>query len=213
MSPHIKKSLAVLVVIIALVGFGVTFWHAALFAPQDDNYALPGFGNASSSNASSSAGAVVLPPASDTSQPVRLIIPSLSINANVQYVGVTKTGALGVPNNFTDVAWYKYGTVPGQVGSAVMDGHVDNAISLPGVFKHLDQIKVGDDVEVETASSTTLHFVVTDVESYQYQNLPLERIFNTSGGEYLTLITCGGTWDEVVKSYDHRLVVYTKFIN
>ena len=99
--------------------------------------------------------------------PERLIIPKLSIHALVHPVGIRADGTMGVPSNFTDVAWYKYGPAPGEKGSAVIDGHVDNALALPGVFKHLSELAPGDDVYVETASSTEVHFIVTDVETRQ----------------------------------------------
>lgn len=142
--------------------------------------------------------------------PVRLSIPSLGINANVQQVGVNGKGNMAVPSNYTDVAWYKYGPVPGEVGSAVIDGHVDNGLGLDGVFKHLEDIEVGDDVYVSTKSGKRLHFVVRDIESYHYTQVPTELLFNLSDGAHLNLVTCGGLWVKDDKTYDRRIVVYTE---
>jgi LPXTG-site transpeptidase (sortase) family protein len=140
--------------------------------------------------------------------PVRLVIPALNINANVQDVGITARGNMGVPNNFVDVGWYSYGAIPGQVGSAVIDGHVDNGLSLAGVFKHLSDIKTGDDVYVTNYAGQEFHFVVTDIQYYGYENAPTSEIFNAdNGGSELKLITCGGTWVPGQKTYDQRLVV------
>ena len=138
---------------------------------------------------------------------MRLIIPSLSVDANIQKVGIAYSGNIGVPNNFTDAAWYKYGAVPGYEGDAIIDGHVDNALSLPGVFKNLGTIKPGADVYVETASSTKLDFKVTDVEIYNVADVPMKQILSKTGGAYLTLITCDGTWEQNQKEYNERLVV------
>ncbi|HVY72999.1 MAG TPA: class F sortase [Candidatus Paceibacterota bacterium] len=148
-----------------------------------------------------------------TSAPVRLSIPALSIDAHVQYVGTTRAGDIGVPSNFIDVAWYKNGPLPGTRGSAIMDGHVDNGLALPGVFKHLSQIKVGDSVYVETGDAQTLHFVVYDVESYPYKEVPLEKVFAASDAAHLNLITCQGSWVPGDKTYNQRLVVYTTLAN
>ena len=145
-----------------------------------------------------------------TSDPVRIIIPTLHVNAKVQYVGVTAKGAMGTPNNFTDVAWYKYGVVPGQIGSAVIDGHVDNGLALDGVFKHLEDIKIGDDVYIGQKNGLQLHFVVVAVESYPYNDVPTALVFNAVDTARLNLITCGGAWVGVRKTYDHRIVVFTK---
>lgn len=142
--------------------------------------------------------------------PLRLLVPSVGIDAAVQNVGLTKKGNMAVPTNFTDVAWYKLGSVPGKLGSAVIDGHVDNALSLDGVFKHLRDIKIGDSVYVETTSGEKLEFIVKNVETYAHESVPLDRIFNDKTGVYLNLITCAGDWVQADKDYDHRLVVYTE---
>jgi len=147
-----------------------------------------------------------------TSLPSRLIIPALNINANVQDLGINSIGNMQAPDNFTDVGWYKYGTVPGQLGSAVIDGHVDNGLGLAGVFKQLDSIKVGDDVYVQTIGGQKLHFVVSDIEIYPYQNVPLNTVFAQSDTARLNLITCDGTWVNGKDTYDERLVVYTTYV-
>ena len=140
-------------------------------------------------------------------QPSRLIIPSLDIDAHVQATGITKKGNMGTPTNFTDVAWYKYGAIPGDIGNAVIDGHVDNGLSLAGVFKHVAEIAVGADIYTVDAQGNKIHFVVTDVTSYDYLQVPVTEIFNDMNGSRLRLITCGGTWVPGEKTYDKRVVV------
>jgi len=141
--------------------------------------------------------------------PSRLIIPALKIDANVQYVGMNDKGNMGTPKGFTDVAWYEPGTTPGEPGSAVMAGHVDNAIALDGVFKHLGDLHVGDDVYVKRNDGTQVHFVVNDVETYPYQETPANLVFGQSNESHINLISCAGTWMKDLKTYDKRLVVYT----
>jgi len=100
--------------------------------------------------------------------PTRLIIPDLNIDAEVQKVGIAKSGNMTPPSHFSDVGWYKYGTVPGEVGSAVMAGHVDNALGLAGVFKYLGDLNTGQDIYVSTDKGEKLHFKVADIASYDY---------------------------------------------
>ncbi len=145
-----------------------------------------------------------------SSQPARLIIPSLSIDAAVQRVGVTVANAMGTPNNFVDVGWYKYGPVPGAFGSAVIDGHVDNGLSLDGVFKHLSDIALGADVYVVANDGSKKHFVVIDIEVYPYHDAPSDTIFDRNDAARLNLITCDGEWVPGDRTYDQRLVVYTE---
>jgi sortase (surface protein transpeptidase) len=142
--------------------------------------------------------------------PQYLRIPALQIRAYVRQVGVNAEGNMATPGNFTDVGWYKYGTVPGFLGSAVIDGHVDNALSLDGVFKHLSDLKEGDDIYIDTASSTKLHFVVKEVAAYPRAQVPLERLFNATDAVRLNLITCTGDWVKGDKEYAERLVVYAE---
>lgn len=150
---------------------------------------------------------------STSSLPSRLLIPSLKINANVQFVTVNDKGNMGTPKGFTDVAWYKPGTIPGEIGSAVMAGHVDNALALDGVFKHLKDLKVGDDVYVENRAGKKLHFQVNEVKFYSYQDVPAALIFGQRDASHLNLISCAGTWLKDVKTYDQRVVVYTTLVN
>ncbi len=145
--------------------------------------------------------------------PSRLVIPKLEVDADVQRLGVTETGNMAAPNNFTDVSWYKFGTVPGYKGSAVMAGHEDNAISLDGVFKHLADLEIGDDVYVVREDGKRLHYRVVDEQTYRFDDpAPLTGIFNKADGSYLNLITCAGEWLASAKTNDHRLVIYTKLV-
>ena len=145
--------------------------------------------------------------------PDRLRIPTLNIDAHIKHVGVNQAGLMATPGNFVDVGWYKYGTVPGFLGSAVIDGHVDNALSLDGVFKHLADLKPGDDIYIDTASSTALHFVVSEVVSYALEDVPAERLFKADDKVRLILITCDGAWIKGQKTYDRRLVVYAELVS
>lgn len=142
--------------------------------------------------------------------PVRLIIPKLDIDTKVQEVGINGQGNMGVPNNFTDVGWYKYGVVPGGAGSAVMAGHVDNGLGLSGVFKKLNELEAGDEIIVERQDGRQLTFVVTGKRAYPHDAVPTDIVFNPSGSTRLNLITCEGSWVKMEKTYDQRLVVFTK---
>ncbi|TSC62778.1 MAG: peptidase C60 sortase A and B [Parcubacteria group bacterium Athens0416_74] len=192
-----KRKLVFLITLIALVAFGATLVRATWYAPESE-VPVP------SPEESALLGSV-----STTSQPARLTVPSLEIDADIQYVGVTKDGNMGVPSNFSDVGWYKYGTIPGRYGSAVIDGHVDNAIGLAGVFKKLDSIQVGESVYVQTKGGEKLRFIVTEVVTYGYKDVPVETLFNRKDARRLNLITCGGSWIQTEKTYDERTVVYT----
>lgn len=151
--------------------------------------------------------------AESTSLPDRLVIPSLGIDAHVREVGVKADGSMATPGSFVDVGWYKYGTIPGQIGSAVIDGHVDNALSLAGVFKHLEDIKKGDDVYIVQKDGSRIHFRVVDIKRYPYNDAPLEKIFAQNDAARLNLITCTGDWLKSDQTYNERLVVFTQLVS
>jgi len=209
-----KKAVIGAIVLIAGIVFARTVVLAFFYFPESDG------GNSANSTSSTATGPAVPGSArgngSPTSasahadSPVRLIIPSLNINASVQYVGVNAEGNMRAPSNFTDVAWYEYGAAPGEIGSAVIDGHVDNGLGLNGVFKHLNSLAVGDDIYVVARSGARLHFVVSDVELYPYNAAPSDLIFSRADAAWLNLITCDGAWVSGQRTYDHRLVVFAK---
>jgi LPXTG-site transpeptidase (sortase) family protein len=142
--------------------------------------------------------------------PVRLIIPSLSINANIQSVGISFKGNMSVPSNYTDVGWYKYGPKPGERGNAVIDGHVSNGFGLRAVFSDLKILKIGDHIYVVDNFGATTTFVVESSAMYDYNKAPIADIFGSTDKNNLNLITCAGTWIESLKMNDERLVIYTR---
>ena len=108
-----------------------------------------------------------------------------------------------------DVGWYQTGPVPGQRGSAVIDGHLDRPGGYPAVFWRLRELHAGDTVIVMNAQGKAVHFHVTQVAFYAPQAAPLQEIFGNGGGTYLNLITCAGDWIPDQHQTTQRLVVYT----
>jgi LPXTG-site transpeptidase (sortase) family protein len=143
--------------------------------------------------------------------PVRLKIPSINVDAAIQYVGVNSKGEMEVPSNDTDVGWFKIGPRPGETGSAVIAGHFDTEKGTAGVFFNLYRLKAGDKLYVEDAKGKTISFVVR--ESNIYNTGYADAVFSRNDGTYLNLITCDGVWDGAKKSYNKRLVVFANIAN
>ncbi len=142
--------------------------------------------------------------------PSRLKVPSLGIDAKVEEVGRKADGSMGTPADFMNVGWWGEGQKPGQAGNAVFDGHVNNALTKPGVFEHLYQIHKGDYITVSDAEGHTLVYEVTEVTLYTTDRAPLAKIFAKTGPSQLVLITCEGEWLEEERSFDKRLVVVAR---
>ncbi len=145
-------------------------------------------------------------PSSSPVYHMHLSIPLVGINASVQEVGITKKGNVGTPDNFTDVAWYKDSPVPGAKGTSIIDGHVDNGLALPAVFWNLKNVKKGDDIYIHTKDGRTIHFIVTNIKTYDF-NAPTDTIFTQSNNATLKLITCAGVYVAAYRTHNKRLVV------
>ncbi len=146
--------------------------------------------------------------------PVGLFIRSIDVDAPVIPQGIdAQTGQMEVPNNVSEVAWYEYGPAPGESGSAVLAAHVDLAGEGRGVFFELRQLELGDLVEVTYDNETSEEFRVQARTIYKKDDLPLEDIFSREGPPVLTLITCGGSFNASVRSYDSNVVVYALPVN
>jgi len=139
--------------------------------------------------------------------PVRLKIPSINIDAGVQYLGVNSKGEMEVPSNIVDVGWFELGPKPGEKGSAVIAGHFNGESGEAGIFAELYKLKSGDRVEVEDEKGIKTIFVVR--ESRIYNPGYADEVFGSNDNVHLNLITCDGYWDGTKKSFSKRLVVFT----
>jgi sortase (surface protein transpeptidase) len=146
--------------------------------------------------------------------PVRLVISAIGINALVEPVDVQPGGDLATPprDPWDDVGWDTLGPHPGELGSAVIDGHLDRPGGYPAVFWRLRDVRVGADVRVTNTAGETLHFRVTRIAYYPAGQAPIQDIFGNLGGEYLNLITCAGDWIPSQHQTTLRLVVYTTLV-
>lgn len=143
--------------------------------------------------------------------PQRLEISSIQLDAEIESVGLTNDGAMDVPKNPDNVAWYNLGPRPGEQGSAVIDGHLDGPYQTPAVFENLAKIVVGDSVIIKDDQGKDIRFEVIEMRMYNV-NDETSEIFNRQDGNYLNLITCAGTWDSGKQDYSQRRVVFTKLV-
>jgi len=142
--------------------------------------------------------------------PVRLTIPAINVNASIQKIGVTSKGEMEIPSNSVDVGWFKFGSLPGEKGSAVIAGHLDGENGGAGVFINLYKLRPGDKLYVKNDKGETTTFVVR--ENRIYNPGYADDVFSLNDSAHLNLVTCDGVWDGVKKSYNKRLVVFTDAI-
>ncbi|MEA2617024.1 MAG: hypothetical protein QOE72_2807 [Chloroflexota bacterium] len=169
--------------------------------------------------------------AGPTPVPLDLTLPSLQVSGAMLGVGLTAGDAMDAPQGplgdpvWQQAFWYRGGSIPGDVGTATVAGHVDDVRGRPALFAHLGDLHPGDPVVVhDTRSGTDVRFAVDQVATYSVQQASQPAILASiygagpvagtgpqpapDGLAHLTLVTCAG--DFVHGAYDHRVVVYTR---
>ena len=150
---------------------------------------------------------------STTAPPIRLQIPAIHVSTKIVDEGLDADGALQVPPltdaGVHEAGWYDLGPAPGQVGSAIIVGHVDS-YQAPGVFYDLGSLAPGNLVEVTLANGETVHFTVTSVQEYPKAHFPASEVYGPEPYQALRLITCGGAFDEATGHYLSNIVAYAR---
>jgi sortase (surface protein transpeptidase) len=138
----------------------------------------------------------------------RLIIPAINVDAVVVPVGLDGNGAMAAPEDWFEIGWFRYGPRPGFAGSAALAGHLDTNTGAPATFWDLNKLVPGQEVVYQAEDASRLTFVVDEVATYPWDEVPLDRVFARSGEPRLSLITCGGQWSREHRNYSHRTIVY-----
>ena len=147
--------------------------------------------------------------------PIRLVIPKLSIDAKFQYNGLKLDGTMEIPSNVTDVGWFIGSPRPGAAGNSVITGHVaqirGGILTKPGVFSNLKDLRAGDAMTVSNNKGESFTFVVREIRSYDPNADATDVFTSLDSNAHLVLITCEGTWNAGLQSYSQRLVVFADY--
>jgi LPXTG-site transpeptidase (sortase) family protein len=128
--------------------------------------------------------------------------------APVGLVDVAADGALDIPKDIDTLGWWVGSKPMGATrGTTLIAGHVDSAAAGLGYFSKLTDLKVGDPVTVVDGLGVEWKFQVSDTSQQVKSALP-DDVFDTTGERKLVLITCGGDFDEVKRSYVDNYIVY-----
>jgi sortase A len=144
--------------------------------------------------------------------PKTFLIPKLGINVPVEHVGMDSKGAMDVPKNADNVAWYKLGYKVGDKGSAVIAGHFDKEDGSPAVFYNLSTLANGDEIIVRDEAGKEFKYKVTRKQTFNFDEVPLNEVFASADKARLNLITCDGVFDKNAKNYSKRTVIYSELL-
>jgi hypothetical protein len=191
------RAAAVVALLVCLAGCG----SPAPTSPPD----LGGAGTATTATTSPLVVAM-----SDATRPTRIRIPAIGADSTLnKTVGVDASNVIQVPpvEHPEQAAWYRYSVVPGQLGPAVILGHI-NGGGHQGVFARLAQVKVGDTAEVTLSNHKVLTFTVQATDLTPKTAFPTAAVYGDTRTAALRLLSCGGRLDKEHHRYLDQVIVY-----
>jgi hypothetical protein len=154
-------------------------------------------------------------PSLSRSLPVSVDISAIGVHSRLLDLGLNPDGTMQVPSLITqasEAAWYQYSATPGEIGSSVIEGHVDSYAG-PAVFFRLGALRPGEDIDVTLADGVTAIFRVTGVRKYVKDEFPSRMIYGAAQYAALRLITCGGDFDSSTGHYLSSTVVFASLVS
>lgn len=179
--------------------------------PSADTPADPRVAGRPPAGSAVASAAAPVAPAMVRSVPTRLQIPRIGVDSALMELGLQDDGVLEVPPEGFPAGWYTGAPTPGELGPAVLAGHVDWAGS-PGVFWALRELAPGDEVVLRRADGSTAVFRVSSVQQFAKDEFPTDAVYGDLSHAGLRLVTCGGSFDRAARSYRDNLVVFADLV-
>ncbi|MFH9011342.1 class F sortase [Streptomyces sp. NPDC017943] len=144
--------------------------------------------------------------------PARVGIPAIQVDAPIIPVGLDADGWVGAPppEDPNLAGWFTGAVTPGEKGTAVVVGHVDNQQG-PAVFYGLGALKKGNRVEIARQDGRTAVFEIYGVEVFAKDDFPGDRVYGSKGAAELRVITCGGGFTEQ-DGYAGNVVAFARMV-
>jgi hypothetical protein len=139
--------------------------------------------------------------------PEAVVIPAIGVSAPLTHLGLQPDRRMEVPEDFSVAGWYVGGPRPGEVGPAVIAGHVDSKRG-PAVFYRLGELRRGDVIAVRYPGRFEVRFRVERTERHPKRAFPTSRVYGDTAGATLRLVTCGGAFDRATGHYRDNVIVF-----
>lgn len=152
----------------------------------------------------------------------KLVIAKFGISEQLALKTVGPDGQMPDPSTPDEIAYYNFsnwpglGGAPGRGGNAIFSGHVDSGTKpcdhgrtpppCTAVFFQVPKLQKGDVIEVHLSGVVHKYAVATN-ESVSATTGPWDKIVAATAQETITLITCGGTFNQATREYSNRQVV------
>ncbi len=139
--------------------------------------------------------ATLAPVTKERPGPARFRAPGIEVDLPVITTGVADDGRMQLPETNQEVAWYAFGSRPGDpTGTTVMAAHVDTRAEGLGPFARLRRLHPRDQLEVVDAAGRTHAYTVTAVDDVKKSDIALDQLFRLDGPPELKVLTCGGPY-------------------
>ena len=147
--------------------------------------------------------------------PTRLQIPAINVDNPLTQIGLNSQGEISTPPLVKDshAYWLNVSPTPGQLGPSTIIGHVDSAAYGPGVFFNLGHMRQRDKIYLTRSDGVVAMFEVERVAEYKKNDFPTGEVYGNIDHAGLRLITCGGTFDSSIHSYQSNIVVYAALVS
>lgn len=139
--------------------------------------------------------------------PTHLTIPDIGVDTALIQLGKNDDGTMQTPDSYEVVGWYKYSPTPGEIGPAVLVGHVDSYQGA-AVFFRLKELRPGQKIAVTREDGTIATFSVTRSEQFDQDHFPTDAVYGNTDDAQLRLITCGGPFNHLSGEYTQNTVVF-----
>jgi hypothetical protein len=145
------------------------------------------------------------------SVPIRLQVGAIGVDSALMSLGLRADGTMQVPTGGFPAGWYNGGPTPGEVGPAIIAGHVD--MNGPGVFFRLHELKPGDRVVVTRSDGSKPVFRVTRVTMFPKDKFPTQLVYGNTSKPVVRLITCGGSFNSRTGHYEDNIIAFGDLIS
>lgn len=151
--------------------------------------------------------AIGVPSPSSAPTPVGIRYEAIGLDgAEIVPVGVEANGEMEVPEA-SRVGWYRFGPSPGEPGSAVLAAHIAYD-GERGAFRDLADATSGHRFSIDFDDGSTATYEVIERTQYDKNELPFDAVFAQGGPSVITLISCGGSFQPSLASYEDNIVAY-----
>ena len=148
------------------------------------------------------------------SAPLSIDIPKIDVRSTLLSLGFGRHRGIELPPASAPMqaGWFSGGPAPGEIGSAVIFGHVVGD-HQEGIFFRLHELVPGDLVLIKRQDGSTATFQVTHIEELSKGSFPIDAVHGDTTDAELRLVTCGAAFNQMSHSYRNDIIVFATLVS